>query len=729
MTVVAVSNNNTRREDMNGAYTGVNIGVGGAGGIEVDFFYEDVQSWSRQVTNTAARGFSVGITAIDMTAAANLVLLGKYNLTNFPALNSAAYNIFIGDGAAGTDARRYVIADDATLVTIVGGSVASRVYPVRGGWQLIPIDVNELAWVDEVVGTAPTLTAIDEIGTSAGVASSAKGENIQMDAIDFSEGLWIVSGTSTDPDGTWDDFKAHDEDEGGAASLGDRIGHVSTLEGIFYVFGQFTIGETDAGTNTDTEFTDALKTIVFPGGRVAAGWNSVELELAQAATAILHTNMTFVGQGRNNLKHFFDSSADQVDDVNEEFDIVDHGFLNGDFVIYADEGGTQIVGLTDGTGYYVRAINLDSFSLHTGGRLDAHNDTNQVAVTAAGTGEAHSFQLGPDTRPNFNHRGTSGSADWIACSFVGCGDFICTSAVTWVGCLFVGCNFIDLVGALLTDCAIADFTLAEGIPAVETNDLADISGCDFTRTAGVGQLGHAIEITVAGTYAFNNNTLTGYGPDKASFETITGIDDATEIITTDAAHGFVDGDAVYYGDEGGTDAVGLTDGNRYYVNQISTTTLSLHVTRADAVADANRVNLTDGSTGETHYLYSAHAAILNSSGGLVTINVAGGTLPSIRNTPGSTTVAQITVTHTVDNLRTNDRVVWIRVSDEAELENKLAAAGVATYQYNYVADVDIWVQVLSGDNTKKNSLTEITLGDTDATFSAVQANDPVYNNP
>ena len=282
--------------------------------------------------------------------------------------------------------------------------------------------------------------------------------------------------------------------------------------------------------------------------------------------------------------------------------------------------------------------------------------------------------------------------------FVNCRNFVSTSVVTYDACVFVGCANVDLVGAALTDCTVSDFLLAEGEPAVTTNDIADISGTNFIRTAGNDQLGHALEIDTLGTYSSIDNSFTGYGPDKASFLTSQAF--TAEALNTDAAHGFVDGDAVYYGDEGGVQAIGLTDGNRYYVNQISATSLSLHVTRADAVADANRVNLTT-SGAETHYLYSAHAALFNNSGGLVTVNVQGGTSPSVRNSVGSTTVVQQTVTLTVQvNDANGDPVSGARVRIEnastgAEIsQGTTNASGTYTdATYNYTGDLAVTTKV------------------------------------
>lgn len=75
----------------------------------------------------------------------------------------------------------------------------------------------------------------------------------------------------------------------------------------------------------------------------------------------------------------------------------------------------------------------------------------------------------------------------------------------------------------------------------------------------------------------------------------------SNIMTTDAAHSFVTGEAVVYDKDGGTAAVGLTDGTTYYVRNISSTTLTIHPTAADAIANTNIQSLTTNGS-ETHKL-------------------------------------------------------------------------------------------------------------------------------
>jgi hypothetical protein len=114
--------------------------------------------------------------------------------------------------------------------------------------------------------------------------------------------------------------------------------------------------------------------------------------------------------------------------------------------------------------------------------------------------------------------------------------------------------------------------------------------------------------------------------------------------------------------------------------------------------------------------------------GGVVLNISGGSTPTTKTvTTGASTVVYNPVVHTVNGLATGSQVIWIRQSDEAELENKAEASGVATYAYTYGGDVDVWVQILS--LTKRNKLVPVTLGNQDATLPAAQENDTVYSNP
>ena len=649
MTVVAVSDSNNRLDaaEVTTNWTKITSAVG----QEPDFHYQGSFSVSGKIgTSSTGHYLSLGA-SVDMTAGDNLVCLFKGIWTNKDILQgipSAEHRIGSGTG----DYYSYYIADD--------GSQGDIDYPAKGGWLISPIDPNVTAWRDAQVGT-PALGSANYWATLGRFTGTSKAENVATDAVDLGDGLFLVGGTSTDPDGTFQDFV--DDDEGDVTN--GRFGHVISQEGVIYVFGRLVIGRTDPGGAgvAATVFTDSLQALVFPGGRVAAGWNAVEIDLGNAATVVAWANISFIGRGRNNLKRWFDA-ADEVDGTNEEIDIVGHGFLTGDAVLYSDEGGTAIPGLTDATEYFVEYITADAFALHLT-RQAAYTAATPINITASGSHEEHSFRRQPDTRPDIDVIGTLGTMTATQCIFQFCRELTTTSATSYDSCTFVGCTKIALVGATMDGCTIAAQITAQGEALVVTTDLGDISNCDF----GAGGAGHAIEITAAGVYALIATNFTGYGPNHKEFNALNDVDDINDEIDI-TTHGFSTGDAVYYSDEGGTQIPGLTDQDHYHVRAVTADAISLHLSKYDADNNVAKIAIAPGSD-EDHAIYSADAAIYNSSGGAVTINVSGATNPSIRNSAGSSTTVHQAVTLTLTNVIANSRC-YIEDVNHVELMNEEA---------------------------------------------------------
>jgi hypothetical protein len=81
----------------------------------------------------------------------------------------------------------------------------------------------------------------------------------------------------------------------------------------------------------------------------------------------------------------FDGAADVATDQITE---VAHGFVTGTRVTYADGGGTQVVGLVDGTDYYVIKVDDDTISLAT---TEANAKAGTVITLADGIGAAHTL--------------------------------------------------------------------------------------------------------------------------------------------------------------------------------------------------------------------------------------------------------------------------------------------------------------------------------------------------
>jgi hypothetical protein len=649
MAVVSISDSNNRAEDMEGTPTVTDIGAGAGGGKETVTYFQGLASISRKITSVALRGTGTTVaTPVNMTTGDNTTWMSKTLLTDYLDINSVGWLVRCGSTTA--DYYDYILLDDGTL-----GDRSSSDFP-RGGWIVEAVNPNVTAWRDASGGTAD-LTAMDVFQTGAGLATgAAKAENIYIDAIDMGDGLYLVGGDSTDPDGTWADFVADDQGTGTAG----RFGHFLTNESGIEVRGKAIRGRTSAGTVTATVFTDSLQSVTWPGGRVDAGWNELEDDLGNASTVITETNTNFVGRGRGNTKRWFDTENEVTGGATDTINITSHGYSTGDAVLYSSEGGTNLGGLTTGTEYFVRADDANTLGVFST-RANAYANTARISLTPAGTGEQHSLRLQPDTRPDYTVSGVSGSATYTGCNFIRFRNMYLTSAVTLDSCNLVNCNSLDLNNGTLDTCVITTPTLAENETFVSTPDLSDIVSCTFTE----GEDGHAIELTVSGVHSMNN-TLTGYWQHSgdagkgAEFTTDSGGVDATgNDITTSNAHGFTTGDAVYYNDNGGVASIGLTDGDRYYVNVISTTNFSLHVTKQDATTDTNRVSLST-SGAETHTFYSTKAAILNRSGGLVTINVTGGSTPYVRNyTNSDLATVNVSVPIEITGLTEGSRAVMI----------------------------------------------------------------------
>lgn len=289
---------------------------------------------------------------------------------------------------------------------------------------------------------------------------------------------------------------------------------------------------------------------------------------------------------------------------------------------------------------------------------------------------------------------------------------------TFTNIVFNNCTEIVLNGADLSGCTLQNQRSGANSGAVAFTSTSEGNGattCTFTDNND-GDIGHSIRITATGTYTFDGHTFTGGGPAERNFNTGTGVDSGTDIVTTDAAHGYTDGDAIYYQDQGGAVSVGLTDGTLYYVNSQSSTTLSFHTTKANAIVDASRVNLTSSGS-ETHYLYSAKADVYNSSGGAVTINITNSTdIPTTRNSDGSSTnvILSVPIALTVldeDNSPIQNVQVYIQKSATGKNWNYTSDsgnnAGDADFIANEAVDLDLpqtgWLHVWDeSTNLKQN---------------------------
>ncbi len=597
---------------------------------ETDFLFQGSFSQSNKVSNTAGGIEFEDDAATDFTTPR--VVLAKIMVATPGVIDQTIAKGFwyeVGEGANGTDYYEYHL-----------GGLNAGAYPLLKTWLVIAIDPNEVAWRDAITGT-PDLTIVDYYAVAIDATGVVKSDNVvhdRLDRMDSGSGLTLVGGDSTDPDGTLLDFVAEDFDDDAA-----RYGVILPGEAEFVINGVLTIG-----TSTATVYNDSNRFLVFPAHRVGEGFSGVDIGMSNASQDINLTAYTIKGLGNATVKKFFDSEL-EVNGTTEVISLVAHGFNTGDLVTYSNEGNTNITGLTTTTQYFVNALTVDTLALYavgaTVGRLNSFADTSRVGLTAdgAGTGTNHSLTRDPDTRPDYEVTGTTGVGHTlISCTIDGARIITFTSKASMTGGFILATGSIVLGGGSMTSVIVSSPTLEEGdalLDLTATALNADLSTMDFTASAD----GHAIRVTATGSPGWDHNLADYWSPTDLGWNFSTAQAFTSEQLNTDAAHGFTTGDAVYYNDEGGVETIGLTDGNKYYVDVIDTDTVTLHLTKAAAVAGSNAINLTTSGS-ETQSLYSSKAAIFNdTSSGTLTVGVTSGNAPSFRNAPGATTVVNVSV--------------------------------------------------------------------------------------
>lgn len=735
MAAVTLGHNLTRQEDFEGSPGGTigNTGLGGGPGAsaEAGLHYEAAQCLSRRIAGTGdERGFTYihgDIGTVNMTTAATQVMLAKTFTALSAVIESPGNRVGIGDGVS--DYYNYMVGDDGTM-----GDGPDFPLPPKGGYVITPIEVRVSAWHNLARVGTPDLTVTDMIRMSHQVsATTGAGTSQALDSIDYTgDGLFMWGGDGASADATFQDFV--DADEGSGLTGAGRAGMWTSGPAGFIAYLNNVIGTTDGGTTTATVMTDSGFTVVFPGGFLSEGRNGLEFDLGNASTVITLSDGTVSGSesnfgGRSYYKAYFDTELDVTGGATDTINIPGHNFRQGDQVQYSAEGGTEDIGpdatsgeaefatsagvATNSDRWYVSVVDVDTVQL-VATAASAYSATPTIVnltASGAGNGENHSLTRTPDTRPDILFTSTTGSAVLTRVNLGLCKDITLTSVVDLNSCVISKCQSLTLADATLDTCIVSQPTTAIGeafLLATAANDLDVIDGTSFTS----GAEGHAIEITTTtGTSALQDVGFSGYftgdtdNTGGVSFdpdELGNGGDvDLTNDDITITGHPFVDGDPVYYSDEGGTVITGLTDQALYYVNSIDANTISLHVSREGAETDTNRVNMTAGSTDATHKLYSANAAIYNSTGGVVSINVSGGDTPSIRNSAGSTTTVLNTVTLTVQvddsdgNAVSGARVRIENASTGAQIsQGSTNASGTYTdATYNYTGDLAVTTKV------------------------------------
>jgi hypothetical protein len=239
--------------------------------VEPDFKYQGTYSISSIVKTTEAGIYYTNGTGVNMSNTPNKFWLAKFILTNKDVLDGNGMTMVIGS-SSGNYYYYYVY------------NTTTKIYPIAGGFQLIPLDPNIALYRSGTTGT-PNLASVTYFGIRADLSSTAKSQNLGVDAMDV---IPVGSGlTWTGTDGNFTEFVTFDE---GVSN--NRYGVVSTREGIMYINGTLTIGNTGS-----TTFTGTTKTIVFPTGLFGTNCQGIRVGLLNTNNSINFIDNTFIGRG------------------------------------------------------------------------------------------------------------------------------------------------------------------------------------------------------------------------------------------------------------------------------------------------------------------------------------------------------------------------------------------------------------------------------------------------
>ena len=682
---ITVTDSNNRLHDADNKTGWTSEGGGGGNPVEeTDFVYQGTESVSRKI-GTSKGGFKYAqVTEIDMSVAGDRLLMIKAMWANAASLEpEPSAELWIGNQ---DDVFKYQILDDGSR-----GDITPK--PTRL-WLINMINPNVAAWVDLYLNS-PVATNVQRVVIQGDFTGSAKSENVAMDAIDISPGLWLVGSS---PDGTWLDFVDYDE-----GTIGNRIGHVITLGTTIVLYGKFVIGRNASASVTLTEFVDSNRIIEFPGGRVDEGENGLEIDLGNASTVVTMTSIVFTGAGRDGKT--FIVATDLANIGADDWDIgPGQDYLTGDVLLYSIRGGTAVGGLVDATEYFVRQEfgNRVEFFAIGGGRSNAYLDTSVIDLTSVPSpAEAHSFTKLPATHPDLLVTGNSGSCVFDLCTFNNFNIVTLTSGATIKNSIFNGLRSLDMAdSATVEGCVFNAPRTYEESAQINTPSPDDISDCIFNGpkiVANINLHGYAVEVEATGTFGYSGNTHNDYGPNPMEFNPSTDIDDGNDEIDF-VGHPWITESAVFYNDRGGTTITGLTDQTLYFVRSLTADSFSLHPTARSAFQNLNKIAIAVGSD-EIHAIESADAAILNSSGGLVTLNVTDGDTPTVRNTAGSSTVVNNAVNVTITGVTEGAAIKIVATATvgsvtagDTLLEALADSDGEATFAHSYEGDLTVEIR-------------------------------------
>jgi hypothetical protein len=719
MAAVTVTFDGVRINDAEDNSVWASLGAGGAGPQnEPDFFYQGTQGVSRKIgTTIGGQSFDYsGTGSVDMTSADRQLWMAKLNATN--------KDILLANGSPAMEIRVGSSSSDYYQYDVYGNDD----YPILGGWVLFALNPNLADYRSGSSGT-PALTAVDWLGFQCDFSGTSKSENVVIDALDLGIGLCLVGGDSTDPDGVFKDFL--DDDEGDVTN--GRFGFFYEQNGSYIVQGMHWIGRNDSGTAVATEFTDPGTSLIFPSCLCGDGYSGLSFDLSNASTVISIDRALISGLGGHSWAYFdtrTEANGGYIDDTTDEIRFPEaHGFFQGDYVQY-DKGdnNTAAIGLTDTNKYWVRVVSETAITLHTVSRRDALANTNRANLTgtAAGTADGHWLTRVTNNGMQLIYSGTSGDAEIKNSVINDISKMTLTSPVQIENCIINNLRNGDQGGGRFVESTLNLNNMKPGEGALIVDDGFYIDRNTFDTTAGSttavdSKWGHCIEVDTTGTVNMTGNIFeravgTNNEGGYLDFNTETEVDGTNDYLFIATRPDFHEtGEPIYYNKEGGTESIGLTEGDLYWGRTIGTSSFAFYKSKFDALADQNRINLTASTAGngETHRIYSGNATILNSSGGAVNLIlqqfVGVGTLnPTWRNTSGGSVSLAVGVTIIVYLEDLNGDPIFgavVRIENASTgallTEGKSANitgsdAGFKDAAFVYTSDLNVTVKVRAG---------------------------------
>ena len=261
-----------------------------------------------------------------------------------------------------------------------------------------------------------------------------------------------------------------------------------------------------------------------------------------------------------------------------------HGFRNGDYVKYTDGGGTQIVGLTDTSSYYVTNVTTNTLQLADSYHKAMMNLPEPLTITD-GAGASHTLTLEFDKAHRASVAGGSTAFTTEAATgdvlVTGTQELLITEIASDTACTVIAFDRQTAPAAA----SGAAYTLNEKPTALGSDANTDntlVFGVDNTEILRGSDNITSVAVNNEGTQYLEVPSVTIAGPSARTIAT-TAVTTASDSITI-SDHNLTTGAKLTYADASGTAITGLSDATTYFVIKVDNDTIKLatNLTNANA---------------------------------------------------------------------------------------------------------------------------------------------------